>query len=205
MPRLKGLFDSFLKIDNLQVPDIKNWLNFRGDDRLLENQLGNRLLYPQITPVSQQELMLDLAVLREALKTQPEDYYNQNFKRLYIPDDFLKHIPDLHKLVWAFIDAFDPWGVTTIFLKSEDPGNKTLGTLIRPEILSDSGWIDLWVYGKKYEVTIGTISVIPAGANKIDVKFESAAARIMGKEQTLMEVVGGPLGLIVDTRKEEKS
>jgi hypothetical protein len=201
MPRLKGLFDNFQKLDSLQVEGVKNWLNRREDPALFENELGNRIVYPQTVPVTQENLIFDLAILREALKLQPEDYYNQNFHRLYIPENFLNFIPDIHKLVLAFIDTFDPWGVTTIFLRSERLGTMTLGTLIRPEIISDTGWIDLWVYGKKYEVPVGSITFIPAANNKIDIKFESGAAKLFEKNQTVAEVIGGQLGVIVDTRK----
>lgn len=201
MPKLTGFFDSFPKLDQVTVEGVAVWLGRRTDAKILDNKLGNRILYPLAVPYSAEDSVFDLAILREAVKIHSQDYYNRNLKLIYIPEEFLQHFPDLHKLVWAFADALVLSEVTSILLKSETLGLKNLGTIIKPKIELSTGVILIWIRDKKYEVKVGSLTVIPVESSKVDIKFQSRAAKLQGGDGVTMEVAGGKLGLVIDARK----
>lgn len=201
MSKLRGLFDNFVGIENISIENVIAYFGGRVDPRILENEVANRILYPQVIPESLQELALDLVILREALKNHPRDYYNRNLKRIIIPEFFLTRFPDLQNLIGAFVDAYLPPGVTTIFIKSEDMGMKKIGSIIKPDVLRGDGWIYFEVDGKKYQVKPGSLVSIPGAGNQVEVKFESKVAALNGKSNITIAAPGGQMGLLIDTRK----
>lgn len=201
MAKLKGLCDQFYNLESIPIEKIARYLRRRENPRILKNELGNRILYPQAVPETHEGLMFDLAVLEEGLKLKPRKFYNPTFCKIYIPEIFLSRIPDLQKLVGAFIDAFKPVGITSILVKPENLPPRSFGTLIKPHLLANEGAVYLWVAGKKYQVEIGSLVSIPAGGKRVDLKFESTAATLLGKDSLSTEVSGGGIGVIVDTRR----
>lgn len=177
------------------------WFGRRTDTKILDNKLGNRILYPSAIPYSVEDLVFDLAILREVVRRNPQNYFNRNLKVIYIPEGFLQHFPDLHKLVWAFADALALSEITSILLKSETLGLKNLGTVIKPKIELSAGVISIWIHDKKYDVKVGSLTVIPVESSKADIKFQSRVAKLLGSSSATLEVTGGELGLLVDTRK----
>lgn len=200
MSKLTGLLEFFPGLESLSIDQMMQWLKIPGNPTIFENELGNRVLYPQTIPLDSSGLIFDLALLREALKINPHHYYNPTLKKIFIPETFLQRFPDLGQLAWAFIETFNPEGLVTIVEKIDDIGTKNLGTYLRPEIVTKNGIVVLWVAGKKYEVKVGSLNSIPASSSRVDIKFESTAARLVGKQNFVAEVAGGALGLIVDTR-----
>lgn len=201
MPKLGGLFDYFPELANIEVSKLACWVPYINP-QILANKLGNRILYPQALPLSSQDQVFDLCLLREALKLQPQNYCNQNLKRIFIAEELMKMFPNLKDLSLAFVDVFCPFGLTSFVTRYEHLGFKNLGTLIRPEISSASGSISLSVAGKKYQIKIGSLVMIPAAGKKVDIKFESNSARLLGRNLLITEVGGGEVGLIIDTRKK---
>lgn len=190
-----------LTFDQVTVEGVAAWLGRRTDTKILDNKLGNRVLYPSAVPYSAEDLAFDLAVLREVVRLNPQNYFNQNLKVIYIPAGFLQHFPDLHKLVWAFADTLALPEITSILLKSETLGLKNLGTIIKPKIELSTGVISVWIHDKEYEVKVGSLTVIPVESSKVDIKFQSQAVKLLGSNDVTLEVTGGELGLLVDARK----
>lgn len=200
MPQLRGFFDYFPDIDLISIERVFEWLNYRHDHKLLENQYGNRILYPYSVPVSRDDLDLDLALLREELRLQPNKYYEKIFKRINIPEDFLELFPDTRKLVWAFIDALKPVGITTILVKSSHSGIYSLGTAIVPESIPLGCTMKIWLGGKKYEIKEGSLVVIPANKKKMDMKLESEEIKFPEGCSQIREISGGEVGIVIDLR-----
>ena len=68
MPKLSGLFDSFDNLDQIDIDSLILWLKNKPSSIQLENYLANKILYPQITPITADEMKIDLAILREILR-----------------------------------------------------------------------------------------------------------------------------------------
>lgn len=203
MPKLAGLIDFFPKLEEVSADKVVAWLDRHPSPKIIENKLGNELLYPQTVPCSVEDLEFKLALLREGLKLHLRDFYNSNLKVAYIPEGLLEILPDLSKLAWALIDVIQPIGITALVLKSPTLGTKNLGTIIRPETVGDSGEVNIWTGGRKYEVKVGDLAFIPVSSNKPDVRFQSSSVRLLGKEDITTEVTGGQLGIIVDVRRKQ--
>lgn len=199
MPKFSGLFSCFFEIDDIEIDKIASSIGFKGDPKLLENKLGNQILYPQTIPVSKDDLIFNLGLLQEALRFSGQKLYNQNLKRLYIPEKLLEVFTDRKNLVLVFINVFMPFGLITVSCKSA-LGVKNLGTLIRPTILG-SGNITLWVKEKKYQIKAGILTIIPSESDRVDIKFESSEATLEDENTLMAEVAGGQLGLVIDARR----
>ncbi|MCL5409717.1 MAG: hypothetical protein M1607_02555 [Patescibacteria group bacterium] len=204
MLKLRGLYLYFPVLDKLKADRVMLWLDKKTDLTLSENRLGNRLLYPQTIPVTPEEMAFDLALLRELIALQPDHYLNRNLRRLIVPENLLDRFPNLSQVCWAMVDAFQPLGVSTVYLRSERLGLKSIGTVIKPEKVNSDGIVKLWVAEKSYQLKVGSLFAIPVNAHRVDVGFESTAISLMGKSNNTTQVIGGDLGLLIDLRKPLK-
>lgn len=228
MPNLPGLFDSFDNLDQIPIEDIARWLKPQPQLIVIENFLAQRILYPATVPITQGDLKLDLAILREALRmSSPKDkktspmlghvpdgtwlgdnpFLNVTLRKILIPSKFLAFVPDLATLTWAFVDGLllDRkrkdifWDLWTVVLTGEI--DEVVGSLLRPEF-KDGGLLQLTVLGKMYQMRAGTLMVIPCPKGRCEVAFKVKQGKILGKEDLAVEVYGGRLGLMVDGREK---
>ncbi|MDO8498764.1 MAG: hypothetical protein Q7S44_03180 [bacterium] len=200
MPSLSGLFDYFPELEVIPVDKIIGRLNRRDDSKLLTNELGNRILYPQLIPENESQLTLDWAILQSYLAMSPSRYYDKHLNRFYIHEMFLPRFLSLKQLVLTYIEVFHPQGIVTLVLRTENLGDKSLGTLLRPTVLGNQGTVDLVMKDKTYSIKPGTVLLIPNRQRRVDFRFQSNVAQLGGKNSLLAEVPGGEVGLIVDTR-----
>lgn len=198
MPKLSGVFANLSDIIRIRAEDVKDWSKRREDVRIIDNEIGNRILYPTVVPVSEEDLSLNLAIIREVIELHPEKYFDKLANKILIPENFLSVVPDLSKLALTFIDAFHPYGCTAIFLKNR-LGAKNLGTLLKANVLGD-GIVGVWIHGEKQFIRTGTIKSLKVEESRVDIKFESEVAELFGRKEIAVEVVGGKVGLIVDAR-----
>lgn len=200
MPAVKGLFNYLQKFEEIGVNDLQKWLKVKEAGTILENRLGNRILYSQTIPQNPQDLSFDSAVIREIIELNQTKFYNKNLKRIDIPEIFSDRFPNLQNLTGAFIDAISPNGITAFFLISDRLGRKNLGTYIRPENLQEKGIIIIGIKDQQYQIRAGCLAVIPALESKVDITFSSSTAKLTNKKILTAEVVGGQLGIIIDAR-----
>lgn len=194
----KGLLSYISNIEKIEAEKIAIALKFKGDVAIIENQLGNLLLYSQTIPTTEEESNFFLAVLKEILRLEPQNFYNSNLKKIYIPDICAKIFPNLSKLAFVFIDSLKPVSLTSFLLKSETLGIKNLGTYIKPEDISNQCFLDVDLDQQKFHILAGDIAIIPCSKKKIDIKLESNCNIIGGKNEFITEVVGGDIGIIID-------
>ncbi len=198
MPKVQGLFATLPNISKISAENIRAWSKLSENRQILDNEIGNRILYPQVVPVSPEDLSLNLAIIHEVITLAPEKYFDKSGNKILVPENFLLAVPDMQKLAWTFIDAFHPYGCTAIFLKTK-LGTKNLGTLLKVNVLSD-GVVGVWIHGQKQVIRTGAIKALEVGESRVDIKVESEVAELLGRKIIAVEVVGGAVGLIVDTR-----
>lgn len=201
MPKLKNLFEYFPQLESISSLGVIRWLKKRESLPVVENTIGNKILYPQVIPTTEKEILLELAILREVLLLQSEKYYNPNSNKIFIEEDLIERFVHFPSLVEAFVDAFHPTGLVSLFSKADNASLKNLGTLLRPQITKDEGQIDLWVNNLKYDIQIGTLFFIPISSNHLTIKFQSDGAKLFNRYKLTAEVVGGKFGVVVDARK----
>ncbi len=220
MPKLAGLFDSFDNLDQISPEAIAAWLKPVPPLVQLENYLANRILYPQTLPQTAQDMQIDLAILRAALKINGPrtDQYKPNallgdnpflnitLRKLLIPIEFLNFVPDPVCLIYAFIDAFllerkrEDWFEDLWTVVLTDDVDEVVGSVILPQFTSQAGRMNLNLLGQDYEIRQGNLIRIPCSKDRCEIVFKVQNGKVLSKTESRIEVAGGKLGLIVDGR-----
>ncbi|MBI2601091.1 hypothetical protein HYW42_03995 [Candidatus Daviesbacteria bacterium] len=211
MPALKGIFEQFEDIENLSVTDLSHWLNPIQQITNIENHIANRILYPQTLPVNKDDFKIDLAILREALKrvgmaNKANRFIDKQSHKILIPTDFIKFIPNLNQLVWAFVDGLfselnksdgsnDLW----LIVLSGD-SNEIVGTLLIPNFQGGGDLLELGVQGKIFKIKAGSLSVIPCFSDSCRVVFKVNKGLLLGSQESAIDLRGGKLGIMIDGR-----
>ncbi len=218
MPRLPSLFDSFDNLDQIPVEDIARWLKPQPSHAYIENFLAQKILYPATVPITKEDLKIDLAILREALRMSrlshpvsgtwlgDKPFLNTTLRKILIPSKFLAFVPDLTTITWIFVDGLlldrkkeDIFsGLWTIVLTGEI--DEIIGSLLIPEF-KDDGILQLRVIDKIYQIRAGTLMVIPCSIKRCEISFKIKGGKILGKDDLALEVYGGRLGIMIDGRK----
>ena len=189
MPKLSGVFDIFDELDLIPIDKICAWIKPAPDNTYIGNYLANRILYPQAIPVSKADLVIEEAILREAIKAQPT-FFDKLGKKIVIPVEFAQRLPNLSSLVLIFADSLNPSENMQVVL--EDKGKReVVGTMIIPRFEWKSK-LEFSVDSKKFQLRQGEVLVIPCSKSRCHLNF--------GKK--IYEVNGGSLGLFVDGRRK---
>ena len=220
MAKLTGLFDSFDNLDQIDVNAISAWLKNPPQIFQLENYLANKILYPQTIPLTEYDMKIDLAILREALRLNgpkstaisanallgDNPFLNITLRKILIPERFLRFVPDLVSLTWAFVDALlydrrkmdwfeDLW--TIVLVNDID---EIIGSVILPQFNSKDGEMEISVSDENYKIRPGSLTVVPCSKDRCEISYKLSNGKILGKSESALEIFGGKLGLMIDGR-----
>jgi hypothetical protein len=199
MPKVSGIFDLFKDLDQIPVENISRWIKPTPEVYFLENYLANRIIYPQSIPSDEKSLDLDLAILREGLKSTPE-YYNKGSQRIFIPEGFISRFPNIKKLVWAFIDAYELSDINKVVLLKPNY-QEVLGTVVSLKFNSPKGGVaKTTIEEKPYEIKQGSLMILSCLSSHCHMTFKSNHATLLGKKDLTFEAFGGELGIFIDAR-----
>lgn len=190
MPKLSGIFTNFPGLDKVPIDNIIRWLKIKPEVHSLQDYIANRLLYPQTIPLTQQDLEIDLALLREALILEPSHIFIPNKKKIVIPEDMENRFPPLEKLTMAITEAINPAGVTSIYVY-RDNISVQVGVIARPEILNSPNELDVFIDNKMIRFATGGVSIFPLPPKPLTIKIATLEP---------FTVSGGDVGLILDLR-----
>ena len=220
MAKLSGLFDSFDNLDQIDIEVVASWIKPTPQLIQLENYLANRILYPQTLPLTEYELKLDLAILRELLRINgpkssgngensllgDNPFLNITLRKILIPAKFLHFIPNLTTLTWAFIDGLlidrkkEDWFEDLWTVVLEGDIDEIVGSVILPQFKSNSAELNLSVLGKNYKIRSGSLTIITCPKDRCEISYKFNNGKILGKSESALEVYGGKLGLMIDGR-----
>lgn len=219
MAKLSGLFDSFDNLDQIDINNLISWLNPSPNPIQLENYLANKILYPQALPLTPADMQIDLAILREVLRLngpKPAEsggpllgdnpFLNIALRKIIIPGRFLRFVPDLISLSWAFVDGLilnrkskdifeDLWTVVLT-----DGTDEVVGSVVTPQFGGSGDVLDMDVLGKNVRIKAGSLTVVPCPSNRCEISYKFTGGKLLGKKEAALEVYGGRLGLLIDGR-----
>ncbi len=220
MPKLAGLFDSFDNLDQLDISSLNSWLKNPPQTIQLENYLANKILYPEAIPMTEYDMKIDLAILREALRMNGPKLAGQNtnsllggnpflnitLRKILIPERFLRYVPDLASLTWAFVDGLlgnrkkedwfeDLWTIVLV-----DDVDEVVGSIILPQFADKSSEMELSISGNSYKIRPGNLSIVPCQKDRCEIGYKVRNGKILGKAESALQVYGGKLGILVDGR-----
>lgn len=193
MSKLSGIFETFPNIDQVGIEQVLNGLKSHPGEIAVENFLANRILYPQAVPVNPEDLDIDWAILREAVKTAPSKFYDQQNKKISVPKDFLARFPDLKRLAVCFIESLNLKDIVHFV---------GLGTFISCKFEDTKGKMELDIESLRVSVSFGRLMQIPCFTSHCHVSFKGKGVKIAGKQEGVIEALGGKLGVLVDGRKK---
>jgi len=193
MPHLSGVFDEFPDLDKISVEEIASGLSFKPEMHFLMNYLGNRITYPQAIPATLQELEIDLAILRAAIKLRPGLFFDPQSNRIVVPKKFEERFPVLQLLVKAVIEGINPKGVHYLSIKDQARLD-LVGSVISPmspqRLSMDGKTVKFTGLAIAKDLPLNTISFMPTPVKSAKVK--------LGDEE--FECAGGRVGIIIDLR-----
>lgn len=191
MPKLLGLYDQFKDIDKISGEDVLKWLSGKRELHLVENFIGNRILYPQTLPVTKEDLNLDLALLKEIVKRNPTYFYDATSKKIVLTAEIIARFGNFSNLIIALMDCLNLEGLTYIYLKSLN------------DISLQGSVVSFAKFIKEDPVTVGfngTFTKFKLG-QIIFKPFTDKHIRIVVDGMQELVASGGNLGLIIDLRK----
>lgn len=188
MNKISGIFEKFTSLYNIPPQDISRWLTLKGDETLVGNSMGNRLLYPQTVSVNKSDFEVDIAILREVIKRQPEVIYNASTKRLILTTGLINRFPPLFNLIIIILESVIIKGVTAIYCCGPEK-NSIVGTLVKPEKIEPNTIVAL--NGKVIKNNFGAVTVLPAPNKPAKLKIDSLPE---------ISVIGGEIGIVLDFR-----
>lgn len=204
-----GLFDSFDNLDLINVDSLIPWLKNSPSPIQLENYLANKILYPNTLPLTEYDMKIDLAILREVLRTnspKSNSFLNIALRKIIIPERFLRYVSDLVSLTWAFVDGLllnnrkEEWfgDLWTVVLNSNT--EMIIGSILLPEFGSFADSMNVTILGKDYQIGQGSLIVIPCQKGRCEIVYKFSDGKLLGKKESAIEVYGGALGLMIDGR-----
>ena len=219
MAQLPGLFDSFDNLDSIEASSLIPWLKNPPSEDKLENYLANKILYPQALPLTDADMKIDLAILREALRLNgpstinkagpllgENPFLNITLRKIIIPEKFLFFIPNLVSLTWAFVDGLllgrqktdfysDLWTVVIA-----DGRDETVGSIMLPQFAGEDDTMNLSLLGKEVRIKAGSLTIVACPKDRCEIAYKFDRGKILGKREAALEVYGGRLGLMIDGR-----
>lgn len=190
MPKLSGVFSQFKNLDKISPSALNRWLRIKKDPQFLINFLGNRIIYPQTIGVNPLDMEIDLAILREALKEEPQGFYFKEQKKIEVPIEFLQRFVPEFKLLAAIIDGISPDGLVEIILKGNGP-KKTLASCFKPQISPEKNLIEALIGGKSFKLLPNTLTLIPCTGGEQSIKIDGLSE---------VKFNTGNLGIFIDLR-----
>ncbi len=219
MIKLSGLFDSFDNLDQININSLISWMKNPPQTIQLENYLANKILYPQCLPLTEADMKIDLAILREALNINgpkqisssnallgENPFLNITLRKIIIPERFLQYIPNLTSLTWAFVDALLLgrkkedffWDLWTVVLSGD--ADEIVGSVILPQFTDGNGEMDIAILGKSYKIKPGGLMIVPCSKDRCEIGYKMKNGKVLGKTESALELYGGKLGIMIDGR-----
>jgi uncharacterized protein (TIGR01319 family) len=107
-------------------PNIMRWLPFEMDEETVRDRILNKQLRPTTVPQTPEDLFIEQAVAREALRLAiedarsrwgvPVDSLSPQFEAIVGSGGLLTHTPQHGQVSLVMLDAIQPTGVTTLWL-----------------------------------------------------------------------------------------
>ena len=190
MPKLTGIFEEFKELERVPVEEIKKWLKFKVEPHNLENFIANRVLYPQTVPVTLEDLLIDLAILREIVNREPSRVFNGVLNRLTIPGELIGRFGDLRKIVAAILVIISLKNITQVFLKT-NTALMPVGSILTPVNLPALPVVGVYLDGKFTNLKMGDLAFVTVPQKHIRVRIANLSEIL---------ATGGTLGTIIDLR-----
>lgn len=189
MSKLIGVFQELSFLENTPIENISAWVKEKIDPHRLENYLASRLFYPQTVPATPQEINIDLAILREALRVNNRLLYDPEKNRFEVSTAFINRFGSLSNIILSFLDVtVMKKGVVYIYLK--ETNRQPIGTILTPEIPPDIRKVLVRMSLNVFELETGKAHILEAREPNYIISLNNMP----------QQVIGGLAGVIVNLK-----
>lgn len=187
MTVLTGIFAQLPGIENISADAIQTRLKAPFVSHALENYIANRILYPQSVAVSEEDKVIDSAILEEYLLLNPGFFYNPLSRKLVIPLDLINHFQTSSELMTIFISLITFEGVIPVFIRDE-VSIKAEGSIFVTPVAKENEKVPISINGMMYEIEVNKICQFPVSDMHTRIKIDSTNEIL---------VTGGKLGVTI--------
>lgn len=191
MPKLSGIFSQFNNLHQLKAEEISFSLKNKLDLHLVENFIGNKVLYPQTIPTTKQDLEIEFLVLQEALKNEPSTIYDPNQRKLILNQEFFSRFMPTEKLIATLIDGLGIKDVVKIYFQVGTTVS-LVGSIVPLQSFLKQGEFNVLINNQKVNLPLGDIKILA---------YTDHHNRFKLNNQNEIVIPGGNLGLALDLRK----
>ncbi len=188
MTVLTGVFAELPGIENISGDSIQNRLKAPFVSHALENYVANRMLYPQTVSVTEEDKLIDSAILQEYLILNPAFFYNPLSHKLVIPLDLINRFQTPAELMTIFISLISFEGVVPVFIRDEGISIKAEGSIFVTSVPKENEKVPISINGMLYEVEVNKICQFPVADQHTRIKIDGTNEII---------VTGGKLGVTI--------
>lgn len=190
MSKLTGFFEVFKGIEELTSEEINQYLKIRVEQHILENYIGNRILYSQVIPIKLNELEIDLAILKAYIAKNKQYFYDDKQKRIFLPYSFKNRFGTLTGIIVSYLDILPLDGANTVILQ-QDSKQAIIGSIIitHQTPLQDP-FVPLTINNKPYKLKNGVVTMLSFPPGELNIVIA----------QTTYKAYGGEVGVIFDLR-----
>lgn len=183
---LSGVFGQLRNLDKIPIDNIRQWLKNKGEIHQLQNFIGNRVIYPQTIATTLEDQEVDLGLLREGIKSQPQVVFNRLTNKIGLSTELINRFPPPDKLVVAIVQVLNLSGITRVYLKDF---HQLIGTVVS---------VRLNLLAKSVVVTVdGQVKKIPSlGITYLPIDKQQVRLKIGDREEQM--VAGGKLGILLN-------
>ena len=97
----------------------------------IENYVANKQLFPHTIPISISEMNVELAILSQVVKLNSNFFYNNNLKKIIIPEEFDDYYKGRDALIKAVCLGLDLSGVSQIVIRQNTNTNLSGSVVVR--------------------------------------------------------------------------
>ncbi len=184
-----SIFELCLDLESSDLESILLTLKVKPEIHFLENFLANRLLYPQTVATTKQEISLDFAMVKQAIKKRPQKIYDPNLKKIVLPKG-INYFGNLKKSLPSILEILNLDTVVPIFLETTLIG--TIITLVK----NNKGSLELLLNDQVYQLKPNSLSLI-------ETTDKSAHIKLQGFPELI--VPGGEFGIAIDARERQNA
>lgn len=186
MPKLTGIFEELAGLESLPIDEINNFLSPQEHFYVLENYLGNRILYPQTIPQSKRDMEIDTAILCAYMHTHQDLFINNGLRRVVISEKIETRFPPLANLIFYFPNIFHLESTVTIAVQREIGQIEVVGTIVTPsETLN------------KIKINGQEVNLNPEGMTYIESHEKNNEVELSNQ---VLTVEGGKLGIVINQK-----
>ena len=185
MPAQTFVFEYFNNLADIDPQLVLKNLKLKPEIHFLENFIANRELYPQTVAVSLAEVVLDYAIIKEAIRLDPTKIYNQDLQKIIVPA-CLNYFGPLPKFLPGILEVLNLGLVVEVYAQDQ-----LVGTIVTIKIPPNTDTLTVLLNDSAYHLKGNSLSLVEVTSKTVHLKAADLPELV---------VKGGSLGIALNIK-----